>query len=86
MTRDRSSPSPEARAEAVFKKEVQARQEQEAKAEYRAEQQATRDKTERLRAQRIAHDKDRTDATDAAKDGQSSRRARRGLHQGSRAR
>ena len=83
MTKPSSS---KARAEALFKKEVQAREGQEATTGYRAEQQATRDKTERLRAQRLAHD--RTDTTDVTKDGRPtvSRRARRGLHQGSRGR
>jgi hypothetical protein len=90
MTRPSSS-SPKARAEALFKKEVQVRQGHEATTEYRAGQQATRDKTERLRAQRLAHDRDRTDTADATKDGRLadqpvSRRARRGLRQGSRGR
>jgi hypothetical protein len=40
----------ERRAQALFKKEVQARQDQGAMTEYRAEQQATLDKIARLRA------------------------------------
>ena len=69
MTRDWSSTSPEARAEALSKKEVQARQGQGATTEYRAEQQATRDKSgQRLRAERLAHDRDRTDTPNPAKD------------------
>ena len=87
MTIDPSSTSPEARVEAVSKKEVQARQGQGATAEYRAEQKATRDKTARLRAQRLAQDTEQPGTQPPSKNAakpSGSRRARRGLHQGSR--
>ena len=45
-----------ARAEAVFKKEVMAREGQKAMAEYEAERRAMREKTARLRALRLARD------------------------------
>lgn len=48
---------------------LRARQDQEALDENREVKQTVQDKTERLRAQRLAHDKDRTDTTDANKDG-----------------
>ena len=44
------------RAEALFKKEQQVREGQQAMAEYQAEPQAMRDKTARLRALRLARD------------------------------
>ena len=44
------------RAEALFKKEQQSREAQQAMAGYQAELQATREKTERLRALRLARD------------------------------
>jgi hypothetical protein len=44
------------RAEALFKKEQQVREGQQAMAEYQAELQAMRDKTARLRALRLARD------------------------------
>ena len=44
------------RAEALFKKEQQSREAQQATPEYQAELQATREKTERLRALRLARD------------------------------
>jgi hypothetical protein len=44
------------RAEALFKKEQQSREAQQAITEYQAELQATREKTERLRALRLARD------------------------------
>ena len=44
------------RTEALFKKEQQVREGQQAMAEYRAELQAIRDKTARLRALRLARD------------------------------
>ena len=44
------------RAEALFKKEQQSREAQQAMAQYQAELQATREKTERLRALRLARD------------------------------
>ena len=44
------------RAEALFKKEQQSREAQQVMAEYQAELQATREKTERLRALRLARD------------------------------
>ena len=44
------------RADALFKKEQQSREAQQATAEYQAELQATREKTERLRALRLARD------------------------------
>ena len=44
------------RAEALFKKEQHSREAQQATAEYQAELQATREKTERLRALRLARD------------------------------
>jgi hypothetical protein len=45
-----------ARAEALFKKEEQIREGAKAMAEYKAAQQATREKTARLRALRLARD------------------------------
>ena len=45
-----------ARAEALFKKEEQRREGEKAMAEYVAERQATREKTARLRALRLARD------------------------------
>jgi hypothetical protein len=79
--------TPEDHTHAVSKKEVQALQGREAITEYRAEQQATLDKTARLRALRLAQGKEQTDTADlAAKSGSpkegTSRRARLGLHQG----
>jgi hypothetical protein len=50
------------RAEALFKKEQQLREGQQAMAEYQAELRAMRDKTARLRALRLARDA----ATEAA--------------------
>jgi ABC-type Fe3+-hydroxamate transport system substrate-binding protein len=44
------------RAGALFKKEQQLREAQQAMAEYQAELQATREKTARLRALRLARD------------------------------
>ena len=44
------------RAEALFKKEQQMREAQQAMAEYQAELQAMREKTARLRALRLARD------------------------------
>ena len=44
------------RAQTLFKKEQQLREGEKAMAEYQAEQQATRDKTARLRALRLAHE------------------------------
>ena len=44
------------RAEALFKKEQQLREDQQAKAEYQAELRAMREKTARLRALRLARD------------------------------
>jgi hypothetical protein len=44
------------RAEALFKKEQQLREGQKAMADYRAEQDAMREKTARLRALRLARD------------------------------
>ena len=44
------------RAETLFKKEQQLREAEKAMAEYRAELQATREKTARLRALRLARD------------------------------
>jgi hypothetical protein len=44
------------RAEALFKKEQQSRESQQATTEYQAELQATREKTARLRALRLARD------------------------------
>ena len=46
--------SDRARAEALFKKETQLREGKKAMAEYQAAQQATREKTARLRALRLA--------------------------------
>jgi hypothetical protein len=48
--------SDRARAEALFKKEMQLREGEKAMAEYRAAQQALREKTTRLRALRLARD------------------------------
>jgi hypothetical protein len=45
-----------ARAEAIFKKEEQIREGAKAMAEYKAAQQAIREKTARLRAMRLARD------------------------------
>ncbi len=45
-----------ARAEALFKKEEQIREGAKAMAEYKAEQQAVRDRTAKLRALRLARD------------------------------
>ena len=83
--------TPEDHTHAVSKKEVQALQGREAMTEYRAEQQATLDKTARLRALRLAQDKEQTDAADLAVESGSpregtSRRARLGLHQAVRGR
>ena len=50
--------TPEDHTHAVSKKEVQALQGREAMTEYRAEQQATLDKTARLRALRLAQGKE----------------------------
>jgi hypothetical protein len=82
----RSSSDDERRAEALFKKEIQARQGQEAMSEYRAEQQAILDKAARLRAQRLAQDVKESGAqpTKNAAKPSGSRRARRGLHLGGR--
>ena len=44
------------RAEAQFKKEQRAREGEQAMAEYQAQMRATREKTERLRALRLARD------------------------------
>jgi len=44
------------RASALFKKEQQVREAEKAMAEYQAEMQATREKTARLRALRLARD------------------------------
>jgi hypothetical protein len=49
-----SSDTDRARAEAVFKKEMQLREGEKAMAEYKAAQQAMREKTVRLRAMRLA--------------------------------
>ena len=51
-----SSEQAHARAEAVFKKEVMAREGQKAMGEYEAERRAVREKTARLRALRLARD------------------------------
>jgi sensor c-di-GMP phosphodiesterase-like protein len=79
----------QARAEAVFKKEEQARQGQKAMTQYVAEQQATLAKTARLRAQRLAREAKLADAAqEPATDepaAPAGRRTRRGLHVGSRA-
>ena len=85
MTRSSSS-DPERRAEALFKKEVQARQGHEAMTQYRAEQQATLDKTARLRAQRLAQNAKEPGAQPSKNATKPSglRRARRGLHLGAR--
>lgn len=48
--------SERARAEALFKKEEQIREGAKVMAEYKAEQQAVREKTARLRALRLARD------------------------------
>jgi hypothetical protein len=81
-----SSSDHERRAQALFKKEVQARQDQEAMSAYQAEQQATLDKTARLRAQRLAHAAEEPDAQPTKKIAKrsGSRRSRRGLHIGAR--
>jgi hypothetical protein len=51
-----------ARAEALFKKEEQRREGEQAMAEYQAERQATLEKTARLRALRLARDAAAKDA------------------------
>ena len=66
MTRPRS---PEDRARTLFKKEALAQLGQEATSQYRAEQQATLDKTARLRALRLAWEKEQFNAADAANKG-----------------
>jgi hypothetical protein len=66
MTRPRS---PDDRAQALFKKEAQAQLSQQATSQYRAEQQATLDKTARLRELRLAREKEQLAATDAANKG-----------------
>ena len=48
------------RAEALFKKELQLREAQQAMAEYQAELDAMREKTARLRALRLARDADQS--------------------------
>jgi hypothetical protein len=83
--------SPEDHTHALSKKEVQALQGREAMTEYRAEQQATLDKTAQLRALRLAQCKERTDTADRAvkhhrAEQGTSRRARPGVHQGLRGR
>jgi soluble lytic murein transglycosylase-like protein len=60
------SGSDQARAEAHFKKEEQARQGQKAMTEYQAERQATLSKMAKLRAQRLAHEAKLTDADTAS--------------------
>ena len=56
--------SAKARAQALLKKEVQAQLGQEAMLQYRAEQEAILIKTARLRALRLARDKERTTTGD----------------------
>ena len=56
--------SAKARAQALLKKEVQAQLGQEAMIQYRAEQEAILIKTARLRALRLARDKERTTTGD----------------------
>jgi hypothetical protein len=51
-----------ARAEALFKKEEQRREGEQAMAEYQAERKATLEKTARLRALRLARDAQAKDA------------------------
>jgi len=54
--------SDQARAEAAFKKEEQAREGQKAMTEYEAERQATLNNMAKLRAQRLARDAELTNA------------------------
>jgi hypothetical protein len=83
-----SSRSDRSRAEAVFKKEERARQGQIAMSQYVEQQEATRAKTARLRALRLAREAEQP--TPTAKPGEgssaprSNRRSLRGLHAGSR--
>lgn len=81
-----SNPDHERRAQALFKKEDQARQDQGAMSEYQAEQQATLDKTARLRAQRLAQAAEEAGAQSTKNTAKrsGSRRSRRGLHLGAR--
>jgi multidrug efflux pump subunit AcrA (membrane-fusion protein) len=66
-----------ARAEALFKKEEQMREGEKAMAEYKAAQQAIREKTARLRALRLARD--------SAKQSQALRRSAQPLQRSPRA-
>ena len=82
------SHSDRSRAEAVFKKEEQARQGQIAMNQYVEEQEAMRAKTARLRALRLAREAEQTAPANAAEDRpapQTNRRTRRGMHAGLRA-
>jgi hypothetical protein len=73
VTRQKSA---KARAQALFKKEVQAQLGQEAMSQYRAEQEAVIVKTARLRALRLARDQERTTAVDGIDAGPRSGRVR----------
>jgi hypothetical protein len=82
-----SSRSDQSRAEAVFKKEERARQGQIAMNQYVQQQEATRAKTARLRALRLAHEAEQAAPTKGVEDSsapRTNRRALRGLHAGSR--
>jgi hypothetical protein len=83
-----SSSTDRSRAEAVFKKEERARQGQIAMNQYVEEQQATRAKTARLRALRLAREAEQTgQSMETVEHGPAPRtngRTRRGLQGGSR--
>ena len=82
----RSSSNP-SRAEAVFKKEERARQGQIAMNQYLEDQEATRAKTARLRALRLALAAEQSARPEPAAENparQTTRRTRRGLQGGSR--
>jgi tellurite resistance protein len=62
-----STDDQKARARALFKKEEKRYQERVAVSQYQAEQDAIREKTERLRAQRLARDAAAVDKADGGR-------------------
>jgi len=72
-----STTSDQARAEALFRKQEQLRDGQKAMAEYEAALQATREKTARLRALRLARDGAAKPSTPSTKQAVRRRRAHR---------
>lgn len=72
------------RAEALFKKEQQSREAQQATAEYQAELNAMREKTARLRALRLAREANQVAAVDQAKRRRLTSKTRAGPTAGSR--